>query len=705
MKLYSRQALIVLPALIVLSACGGGGSSGSTPTTPSNNAPVAGSNAFSMDEDGSLTLSQSQLLEGASDADGDDLTVSDLASSDTDISISDNGDGSFTITPAADYNASGIALTFNLSDGSDTVRGSATLDIAPVNDLPTASDLDFSMSEDGSLTFTDSQLLAVADDVDGDTLSITDVSYSGSDGMLVDNNDGSYTFSPDTGFSGTVTLAFTVSDGTATATANINVTVVEATDPSECTTTTLTAAYDDGSNDGNGPENAIDGDTSDGSRWASEGDGKWLIVDLGDAYFIDEIRTAWYNSTTRTAYFDLQYSLNGSDWTDLALDQESTLGNAGFDATDVDPNVDGRYVRLVGHGNSDDSNGWNSLREIEVSNCGLSGSNDEEIVLPEPDPGDGSEPGDVVDTPAGTPSAVLDYSHLDNSVAPSDNFDLTRWYISVPTDTDNNGKSDSIYENALSSGYENDDFFFTAADGGMKFICPIDGYKTWTNTTYTRVELRGMLRAGDTSISTQGVNENNWVFSSAPTAAQNAAGGVDGTLKATLAVNHVTNIREDGNDYNVGRIVIGQIHADEDEPIRLYYRKLPENTKGSIYFAHEPTDATGYSELWVDLVGSRSSTADDPEDGIALDEKFSYEINVVGNVLSVSILRDGKDTVTKSISMNGSGYDIADDYMYFKAGIYMADKLQQDVDDYADSDPRPDEYAEATFYALEATHN
>ena len=116
----------------------------------------------------------------------------------------------------------------------------------------------------------------------------------------------------------------------------------------------------------------------------------------------------------------------------------------------------------------------------------------------------------------------------------------------------------------------------------MVFKCPVDGYKTSTNTSYTRVELREMLRAGDTSISTSGVNGNNWVFSSAPSSAQNAAGGVDGNMKATLAVNHVT---ETGSS-QVGRVIIGQIHASSDEPIRLYYRKLPNHDKGSIYFAH-----------------------------------------------------------------------------------------------------------------------
>ena len=37
---------------------------------------------------------------------------------------------------------------------------------------------------------------------------------------------------------------------------------------------------------------------------------------------------------------------------------------------------------------------------------------------------------------------------------------------------------------------------------------------------------------------------------------------------ATLAVNHVTTT---GEKYQIGRVIIGQIHAKDDEPVRLYY--------------------------------------------------------------------------------------------------------------------------------------
>ena len=62
-------------------------------------------------------------------------------------------------------------------------------------------------------------------------------------------------------------------------------------------------------------------------------------------------------------------------------------------------------------------------------------------------------------------------------------------------------------------------------DNGIVMRSPSYGFKTSTNTSYVRVELREMLRRGDRSIRTQGVNKNNWVFGSASTTGKGNAGG------------------------------------------------------------------------------------------------------------------------------------------------------------------------------------
>lgn len=278
---------------------------------------------------------------------------------------------------------------------------------------------------------------------------------------------------------------------------------------------------------------------------------------------------------------------------------------------------------------------------------------------------------------------------LDPNKAPSENFDLSTWNLSIPINK-GNGTATTITVSQINSNYENNNYFYTAADGGMVFKCPVDGFKTSTNTSYTRVELREMLRGTNTSISTQGVNKNNWVFGTAPVSDKNAAAGFDGEMNATLAVNHVTTT---GSSSHIGRVIIGQIHANDDEPIRVYYRKLKNNTLGSIYFAHEPTDGNG-SEQWHDIIGSRSNSASNPTDGIALNEKFRYTIKVVGDSLTFTIIREGKDNVTKTINMVNSGFNVGGQYMYFKAGVYNQNNSGDD-----------DDYVQATFYALEKTHS
>ncbi|MCK8085260.1 tandem-95 repeat protein [Vibrio sp. 1CM8B] len=193
-----------------------------------NDAPVSGDLAYSVDEDGSITLSQEQLLAQASDVDGDDLTAANLTAGDN-ATVTENDDGSFTITPDADFNGD-IDLSFDLSDGTETVVATADLTVNPVNDIAVVEDVAYTIEEDGSLTFTDEQLLAGASDIDGDELSVADVSYTGAEGVFTDNGDGTYTFAPNENFNGDVSLDFSVSDGTETVDANIDVTVTDVND-------------------------------------------------------------------------------------------------------------------------------------------------------------------------------------------------------------------------------------------------------------------------------------------------------------------------------------------------------------------------------------------------------------------------------------------------------------------------------------------
>lgn len=265
----------------------------------------------------------------------------------------------------------------------------------------------------------------------------------------------------------------------------------------------------------------------------------------------------------------------------------------------------------------------------------------------------------------------------DPSLPPGQNFDLSDWKITLPDQTE-------IKEQELTGGFESANEFYTdPVTGAMVFRCPNNG--ATGGSSYPRCELREMLRAGNTGISTTGIGLNNWVFSSSSMNSQLASGGVDGYLTATVAIDHVSTT---GDTDKIGRVIIGQIHASDNEPCRLYYRKLPGNTKGSVYFAHELNSGT---DLWFEMIGSRSSSASDPADGIALGEQFSYEIKAVRDLLTVTIMRHGKEDVRTVVNMSASGY--ADDWLYFKAGNYNQNNSGEEGD-----------YCQVSFFALSNNH-
>jgi len=446
---------------------------------------------------------------------------------------------------------------------------------------------------------------------------------------------------------------------------------------------TIVSATDDGLfEETHGPENTIDGNFDADSRWSNQGQGtpKNLLLNLGAQQTVKSLSIAWHKGDSRKSTFSVATSTDGAEYQVIIPERQSGGTTLDYENYAIDP-VTAHYVRIISNGN--ESNDWNSIVEVAVSGCG------EAVEKPA--------------SPVLTERKGQGMFELRTDAAPGTNFDLAGWYITTPADDNNDGKADSVYENELAAGWTDPRFFYTdPATGGMVFRTTPAGAKTSKNTNYTRTELRGMLRRGDESIETRleggYPNKNNWVFSSAPAEAQANAAGVDGVLKATLAVNQVTRL---GKDYQVGRVIIGQIHAKDDEPIRLYYRKLPKNKFGSIFYAHEPV--TG-KERWIEIIGGRGDRISNPDDGIALDETFSYEIEAKGvlegdtiiPMLYVKIIRDdGKEISAEPLDMRDSGFSVADEFMFFKAGAYSGNN----------SSPDPDrDFDKVTFFKLDYSH-
>ena len=144
-------------------------------------------------------------------------------------------------------------------------------------------------------------------------------------------------------------------------------------------------ASDDGSSDEYTPIKAVDGFYNSSSRWSSKGDGKWLQLDIGAETTIDHVDTAWFSADDRTAYYDIETSVDGINWT-VAIVGAQSQGDEEAHSDDLN-NIYARYVRIIGHGNSSSEDStWNSLLEVEVYGCEDLIESPEAPVTPEPEP-------------------------------------------------------------------------------------------------------------------------------------------------------------------------------------------------------------------------------------------------------------------------------------------------------------------------------
>jgi gliding motility-associated-like protein len=205
----------------------------------------------------------------ATDVDGDVLTFS-KGSEPSHGTVDVNSDGSYTYTPAQDYNGDD-SFTISVSDGNGGMAtATVTVTITPVNDAPVTTPLSESTPEDTPLVST---VMAVAIDVDGDVLTVTGFDMDGTNylpgttvviagkGTFILSANGDYTLTPDKDYNGSVpSVTYTVIDGNGgTATGVVNLTVIPVNDDPVITATPVTTQEDTAVN-GNATATDVDGD-------------------------------------------------------------------------------------------------------------------------------------------------------------------------------------------------------------------------------------------------------------------------------------------------------------------------------------------------------------------------------------------------------------------------------------------------------------
>lgn len=187
--------------------------------------------------------------------------------------------------------------------------------------------------------------------------------------------------------------------------------------------------------------------------------------------------------------------------------------------------------------------------------------------------------------------------------------------------------------------YQKDDFFYVDNDGKADWVVyktPNSGSTSKTSSN-TRTELH---------------QKEMW------------SSETGGNLTGTVKVQHVST----SGDPRVAAsysVVVGQIHSGEghkNEPLKIYYKKFPGHTKGSVFWNYEINTEGDNKKRWdfstavwghdMSVVGATSTTEPEaPTEGIALGEAFSYEVNVYKGIMYLTFKSEGHEskTFTKSL--------------------------------------------------------
>src|SRR6266516_3017565 len=212
-------------------------------STVTNQAPTATNDAYTVAEDTPLTVAAPGVLANDTDPDGDALSAA-LASGPSHGTLTLNANGSFTYTPAANFNGSD-SFTYRASDGA-TASNPATVSITvtALNDAPAAADDTYSTAEDTVLTVAAPGVLGNDTDLDGTTLSAVVVTGP-AHGTLTLNEDGSFTYTPDANYNGPDSFTYRASDGTtASNPATVTITVSAVNDTPAAADDAYTTAED-----------------------------------------------------------------------------------------------------------------------------------------------------------------------------------------------------------------------------------------------------------------------------------------------------------------------------------------------------------------------------------------------------------------------------------------------------------------------------
>lgn len=193
--------------------------------------------------------------------------------------------------------------------------------------------------------------------------------------------------------------------------------------------------------------------------------------------------------------------------------------------------------------------------------------------------------------------------------------------------------------------FEHKDFFYTVIDGTRRWVVyktPNSGV-TSKNSSNTRTELH---------------EKREWLPKDG------------GKLTGTCKVMQVS-ISGDARVAASYSTVVGQIHSGEgheNEPLKIFYKKYPGHTKGSVFWNYEINpagdDNSGRWEysyaVWghdMSVIGKdKNDYPAEPTNGIELGEEFSYEVNVYKGIMYLTFKSPNHETKTFTKNLISSEY-------------------------------------------------
>ena len=216
--------------------------------------------------------------------------------------------------------------------------------------------------------------------------------------------------------------------------------------------------------------------------------------------------------------------------------------------------------------------------------------------------------------------------------------------------------------------FEHKDYFYTVNDGSEWVIYKTpNGGVTSPNSHNTRTELGQKAK---------------WTASTG------------GKLTGTLKVMHVST-SGDARVASSYSVVVGQIHSDDghkNEPLKIFYKKFPGHTKGSVYWNYEINTEGDNSGRWdfstsvwgydMSVIGTAPNTYPaEPEDGIKLGEEFSYEVNVYEGMMYLTFKSEGHETKTFTKNLLVSEYVSKSDIPQQILTLYSVDRAVTELND------------------------